>query len=330
MKTHKFLFPFKHPEDTLTTELVKSYKACKIIYFIPEEDSKILENSELVLEFEDILKKNNSCLEIWLGNFEDNIDRLKKIDADIKHISVVNWSTHLLNLSYFNFRNDYVPNYSKNINFLFSCFNRRPAYHKCLLIDKIYQKQMNNHGKISWLNHKNNKGSFNFQYFDNRSLIVDSDCVISSYENPRTKMYENCLFDIISESEVGVKDISEKTWFSYLYEKPNIVLGYTEIHKKLESLGFSMYNEFFDYNFDSNPDLESRIELILDNVFKYKSQDYIELYNCVLPKIKQNKDVAISLIYDKSLVPRKLTRYRKRYSNRYPLLDYYAKVGKII
>ena len=314
----------------LTLDTIKKYKECKIVYFFPEEHSKILDRPDLVLKFEEILRKNKSYLEIWLGNFEDNTQRLKKIDPNIERISIVNWSTYLANLSYSNFLKNNVPNYNKNIDFLFLSLNRRPLYHRCLLMDKIYQKQMNNYGKISWLNRGNRDIPFDFKYFDNKYLILDTLHAKDYLNKSRTHLYENSLFDIISETTVKIKDVSEKTWFSYLYEKPNIILGHTGIHKRLELLGFSVYDEFFDYNFDSNTDLESKVESILNNVMKYKAIDYLELYNSALPKIKQNKNAAIDLIYNTSFVPEKLFSYRKKYSKQYPLLDYYAKVGKII
>jgi hypothetical protein len=333
MKTHKFLFPFYKPQDKLTPALLRGYKKCKIVYLHPEEHSKIIEDSKLVLELEEILRKNKSYLEIWLGNFEDNDNRIKNISNDIERISVVNWPTHLLNLVCNSFSNNLVSSYEKNIDYLFLSLNRRPSYHKCYLIDKIYQRQLNNYGKISWLNYVNvNKKMFKFKHFNGKTLILNNDASQDNYPwhaGVRTTLYKNCLFDVVTESEPEVKDISEKTWFSILYEKPNIVLGHTGFHKRLQSFGFELYDEVFNYDFDTNPDMKTRANKILDNIEKYKNEDYIEIYNMLLPKIKRNKQVIKNVVRDTSFIPKKLAYYKTKFSKEYPLLDQYYKISKV-
>jgi hypothetical protein len=64
----------------------------------------------------------------------------------------------------------------------------------------------------------------------------------------------------------------------------------------LKNYGFELYDEIFDYEFDSNPLLESRVDGIIKNLNSIKTRNSKELYDLVKEKIKYNKNNAISIL----------------------------------
>lgn len=323
--TPKFFFPFNNKLDFLNIEKIRQLKNCKIVYFFPEEHSKIIEDEQNIKIIEEILTNNNSHLEIWLGNYEDNDRRLKNLDVSSNLISIINWPYYLLKKTY----NNFLTHCSKkeNIKYLFLCLNRRQSLHKCILIDEIFKRNLQKYGKISWLKRDHCFNEYNFQYFDDSHLIIDSNYQLQMFEKNRNILYKDVLVDLVAETSIDVKDISEKTWFSILYKNVPLILGHQGIYEKLTSFGIQTHS-FFDYSFDQETDLNTKINLILGNIENIINCDIQEMYLESQKILDQNYQVVEDLAKADSNIPKKLKEYRKKYSNKYHLLDYYYRVGK--
>jgi hypothetical protein len=106
----------------------------------------------------------------------------------------------------------------------------------------------------------------------------------------------NALIELVSETSKEVAFITEKTFRPILLEQPFICLGAVNQNLDLVKYGFELYDEIFDYSFDSKPNLEDRIKGIIENLNKIKDEDYYQLYNLLEPKIKRNKERMFSLL----------------------------------
>ena len=106
----------------------------------------------------------------------------------------------------------------------------------------------------------------------------------------------NALIELVSETSAEVTFITEKTLRPIFLEQPFICLGAPNQNLDLLKYGFELYDEIFDYSFDSQPNIEDRINGIIENLNKIKDEDYYQLYKLLEPKIKRNKERMFSLL----------------------------------
>jgi hypothetical protein len=64
-----------------------------------------------------------------------------------------------------------------------------------------------------------------------------------------------------------------------------------------------LYDEIFDYSFDSLTDTNERIDGIITNLKNVKDSDYNELRLKIKDKILRNKNNALDIINNKKFIP---------------------------
>jgi hypothetical protein len=112
---------------------------------------------------------------------------------------------------------------------------------------------------------------------------------------------------LVPETDDMAFTITEKTAMPLFFNKPFLVAGSINFHKKLQELGFKLYDELFDYSFDSEPDTKIRYDLIAQNVKRYTDKspaELKELYDSVFEKCMYNKRVILRLATNSNLVPK--------------------------
>lgn len=258
-------------------------------------------------EFNEFCESHNIIVYIIFGAF--NQEHYRDINC-FKNIKLDFWPTYLLNYTYNKLHNYYgtdITNLKKNQSFenLFVCYNNKPHLHRCKLIDKLSQRDLFNHGEISWniLNDIN----YDFKSWKEKILKIDnfnSESVIGS-----THLIDNTsLVSLITESTDNLAFITEKTYKSILIEQPFICIGGKLQNVILKNLGFVLYDELFDYSFDYLNDIDKRIDGLIENLIRIKDCDYSNLYKSVECKIKHNKNVAVSIVRDKLYIPEIITK----------------------
>ena len=125
------------------------------------------------------------------------------------------------------------------------------------------------------------------------STIVD--------EYSKKLLQPNALISLVTETFHRTNFITEKTFRPIFLEQPFIVLGGKNQNKELLNLGFELYDEIFDYSFDSDDSLENRVQGVIDNLNRIKDRNYYELYEELLPKIKRNKNRIVEIYYNDTL-----------------------------
>jgi hypothetical protein len=292
------------------SNLISKNKNSTLVFINPEEHelrlADIKETKYPIEKFkiiEDMLIKHNVQIEYFLGCYFHRY----QTDFDVKNFKLIFWKTFMMQHSEFLLdRQSVLP--IKNLKKLFISLNNRSRPDRRYLIDQIYKNNLNTHGYISWHNTDlEEKDKEQFKYFSGKKIVLDN--FKGDWFLP--KEYFKSLLNIISESSVYNIDISEKTWYAVLSKKPFISLAARHYYKTLTSMGFELYTEIFNYDFDDYSDFKDRANSIADQLNQLLKLDLNNTYRLLLPKINHNYDNFYKLINKKNLVPDEFFKYKK-------------------
>jgi len=288
-------------------EYLKIFKTVKnktIINYIPQEHSPALEYSwydeSRTKAVEDALVSNNNQLVHLLGGFHGSKPELESM-ANTK---VVYWPTYWFHHAYHNLSNFDEDCYKIKKDKLYVCLNRRPHLHRAILMDQLAKQDLLDKGYVTWHGTKDitdEKFHFcnvPFQYFDGNPITLDGEVFNSNQYNP-PDFFDKGLVNVIAETSSSMPFITEKTVTPILRKKPFLVLGCQYFYKSLQSLGFKLLTDFFDYSFDFEPSTKLRAEMIVANVEKLKGHDFNDLYQQMLPVLEYNSYVAKKIVMQK-------------------------------
>ena len=134
-----------------------------------------------------------------------------------------------------------------------------PKLHRYRLIDTLHSQGLIHNGWWTWLERRmptpeqwKQLGTSEWRGHI-RTLDLDKDTIeLGVAQETVPKQYYNSFFDIALESIVEDRIIfyTEKTWKNLLRGKLFLPLGGQGGIQYLESLGFKMYTELFDYSYD--------------------------------------------------------------------------------
>jgi len=196
---------------------------------------------------------------------------------------------------------------------LFVCLNLRPHWWRAHQVDLLEKYNLFEHGAISW-NHWTFDSplddigyQFRFWKPTYKNLTEPSPLELGFPQNQLPEEYHRSFMQLVTESTIKCNVISEKTIAALAMKKPFLVSSCKGFHKMLVDLGFQLYDEIFDYNFDSEPDTEIRFDMIAKNIYtltKYSKKELVELYATLLPKIEHNYKNFKRISTDCTLVPK--------------------------
>lgn len=145
------------------------------------------------------------------------------------------------------------------------------------------------------------------RYLDVPNLNSSLDPV-NSVQEKISKYYDNSAIDIFVESVCENNHVifpTEKTWKPILDMKPFLGFSSKGYYKWLQSEGFLLYEDLFDYSFDDISDTEERYKGFFENIIKISRLSISDL-NTKVRKIQHvlqhNKNHAIG----KTHVPKEL------------------------
>lgn len=193
----------------------------------------------------------------------------------------------------------------------FLTFNGRTRSHRTMWIDELANCKLINDGVVTYHQHPNAELKENWKYHTGEVLTTTDEFVnnFSSYEF--NKNFLESFLHIPTETSVDTFLLSEKTAIPILCGLPTLTLGSRYYHKELKELGFKLYDEIFDYSFDSEPDLEKRIQKLMLNVkMVVDNKDRLdELYNKIKDKLEYNRNLALSMTVTDSYTPDFVKRF---------------------
>jgi hypothetical protein len=227
---------------------------------------------------------------------------------DCEKIKLLFWPTALLHLTnkfltqQFG-ENIITPNHVTDFEKLYINLNHRPHVHRCQLVEKLYENNLFEFGKISW-NHLNivNYSSYKFKNWIPEILKIKEDVGVYEYV-----FNTKCLFNLVSESSDLLTFITEKTFKPILHSQAFLCFGYRGQNTCLRDYGFELYDEIFDYSFDNLPLIEDRIQGVINNINSLKDKNYYDLYDKIKDKIERNKNRAIDILENDPYIPERMS-----------------------
>jgi hypothetical protein len=253
-------------------------------------------------KIEQELIKNNVKIDYIIGSFSSSFPK----NFYIENFRIIYWPTFMMHYS------DFFIDYSSildvtDINKLFISLNHRSRPNRRFFIDQIYKNKLSDYGYISWHNADiEDEKSEKFKYFHGKTMRLDH----FKFNGILPREYFQSLINVISESSVYNLDISEKTWYAIIGKKPFITLAARDYYKTLRKLGFQLYYELFDYEFDKYNCYKQRAKSISEQLSQLKDIDLNKTYKTLLPKIEYNYNHFYNLLYDKSLIPDEYFTYK--------------------
>jgi hypothetical protein len=229
-----------------------------------------------------INEKNVTFFALFGSPFEQNF-----YDNDrSNNIKILGWPTSLLH-----YTDRCIKNIKSNDEFenLFICLNNKSHTHRAILIDSLFKNDLFQYGKISWRQKDIFLNSYIFEHWKETKMEINGHEEDFYFDS-------KCFLNLVSESNSKRLFFSEKTFKPILGEQVFLCYGFPNQNLYLKNYGFELYDEIFDYEFDSNPLIESRVDGIIKNFNNIKTHNPKELYNLVEEKIKYNKDNAISIL----------------------------------
>lgn len=209
-----------------------------------------------------------------------------------ENISVTRWPNYWFNTSlrdmYMTQKNNLNPFIKENYNFTktFLCMNNKPRRHRIKTLDMIHKQNLTNHCYLSVLI-VNKEMQKNSKFWKPKIIELSyqpySGDVVNDYRfNLPLEWYQTPI-NLVTETEwkpVINNEIyfTEKTAYSICMLKPFLIVGAKQCHRELENLGFKLYNEIFDYEFDNFDELDTRISNILYQLQELSKEDLNKIW----------------------------------------------------
>jgi hypothetical protein len=220
-----------------------------------------------------------------------------------EHLLIHKWPSFFI--TYFNYHK--VTEISYNISKLFCLLNGKRHAHRYITMDILSKSNLLEYGHVSWNSRLPKTCPYKPSHWVEEDLVLDDFnsnwCLIPP-------QLSECFMNIVSETNTTTYFLTEKTAKPLLLKQPFLVVGAVGFHTTfLKSLGFKLYDEIFNYDFDLVDNDSTRIQMLIDQVSRYKNYTNLELENLrssILDKIDYNYNLAVDLAVDLKHWPTKL------------------------
>lgn len=296
------------PIEYSIEELCELFESKQNTHFIYDDlrEAQIIPNLRDGLDvFDKSLQKSNSKFTILLGG-----DEKPEYFDNRNNINVIYNHGHFARLIYnqTKWRNE-LSNYQQikqNFTNFIIYLNCKPYDYRCKLMDEVQSTDLLEDAVWTWLMLTKNYDFKNWKpeikYIDKDKLLEYSDENYEGYQPVRQdglELQTNCFIQLISESTPNYFFLTEKTVKPLLHGQLFLVAGSVGFHKKLENLGFKLYDEIIDYSFDSLISYEDRVKGIIKNLQNLKNSNWNETYKKLEEKIKFNQQHLYDFAFSK-------------------------------
>lgn len=271
-----------------------------------DNDPQGLEDLVRVLGTKDLMLTIVACTDI------ETVEEQYKDIRDVAEI--ICWPTYWFHQGFLRYTSrsiagiqDFPYTSDMGLTYPFISFNAKPRPHRCHMMDHLAEKGLLNTNIATW----NVESEYNFEFWEQEIIQNTSGVEKPSVSNPPEwlatlkdytlgecskhhpaliddtfwysigphPMYAQAFMQLVTETSVDYRFITEKTVEPILNQKPFLVLGAQGFHRYMhEELGFFPYNGLFDYSFDDDPDPIKRAEGIVENIERLKGRDLNALY----------------------------------------------------
>lgn len=207
-------------------------------------------------------------------------------------------------------------NLNTTITDLYISMNHLAHPHRCMMMDILAKHNMIAHGKIAWrdiIRYFDNDrtdvpdsirlGFYKYQYWTPERMYLDQEEVKSNINQEiLPTQYKNSFMQLVCESTTDLFFLTEKTATALLYNKIFLTVGSKDFHKNLVDMGFKLYDNLFDYSFDSLDNEWDRIEGVVENIKRYKDMPMTDLEQLRRDNehiIRHNRTVALDYVFNR-------------------------------
>lgn len=226
---------------------------------------------------------------------------------------IIPWETYFFIKTYVEIKKfnvqDFYLNSADEIKHTFVYLNNRPHPHRCILTDLLAKYDLIEKQAVSWniLSAEYNlHKKFNFRYWEETKLHLSDDYSKTTNHSILPTEYYSSFIQVINESTLTKYFLTEKTAVPLLTKKPFIIFNKKNYNNWLKELGFCLYDEIFDYSFDSIDDDLIRFEEGIKNLVRLNNmsrEEQLSLYKTLLPKLEINKQRALEFVNNKEYWP---------------------------
>lgn len=213
---------------------------------------------------------------------------------------------------------------------LFITLNNVVKEHRVAQIDTLAKYNLLEKGKFTWNSYNyqnrdiNHSLKMKWEYWNPKIVLLDDSLeennsipifLTKAKAGVPPKELKTSFMQIVTETSCNEISLSEKVSTPIYFGKLFLVNGAPGFHEALKKLGFVLYDELFDYEFDQEENIKKRVDLLTKNLLKYrdKSPDELKkLFNTVLEKIKFNKKHLMNVCFSLDYVPE---IYKSLYEN---------------
>lgn len=194
-----------------------------------------------------------------------------------------------------------VLGHNKKIHKSFTCLNGKKRQFRSKFVDMLAKHNLieNNYVSLNLWNWS--EDDYNFKHRDNKPLYIDNINKKEYWNVPQC--WQDSMFSVVTETSIDDANfITEKTWLPIYHKRPFIILGPTDIHRKLRNLGFELFDEYFDYGFDCIND-ESKIDIIVDQLQDIQDLNYSKACKKIRHKLEHNHNLLIQKVRSGEWLP---------------------------
>lgn len=289
-------------------------------------------------ELENVLIQNNCKFYLILGGHYPEL--YKPFENSIRNFEILYWPTYLISHTYDGLKDLYLHprgldgplnvedlEVKNSFSKLYLNLNNKSRYHRCLMIDQLYHNNLFEFGINSWNQQTtecplndilvNEDIEFEFKYWEQKYMNIDGYRIKEfGFKDEYTDMIlePNCFMSLVGESSMYLPFVTEKTFRPILLKHPFLCYGAKNQNQEITKYGFKLYDEIFDYEFDSKDNIEDRIFGIIKNLDNLKEKNYNDLYKKIESKLEYNKNHALKIRLNDEFNP--YVKFYEKYANK--------------
>jgi len=184
---------------------------------------------------------------------------------------------------------------------LFTCLNNQFKIHRSFLVNKLVTNNLTELGFVS--NLTGDGGEVNFGIFDevirykNYHLEIDNDIV--EHRFTVNKMLSDSYIDIVTETTHDLLPfMTEKSVKPFYNLQIPIILGYTGIVSDLRELGFDVFDDIVNHDYDTF-DYSQKIDVNTDphTIYSLNNELIVKKVNFIVEELKRLSKLDFHQIY---------------------------------
>ena len=284
--------------------------------------------------FNDLLetaKEKNITIDVVVGASEYFINLPNVSDYNLHYYPTTFFSRFLKQVHDYNCITLQLPSidhlYVKDIcdikyQYHFLSMNRLAHQHRCEMLDMLSLHDLIDKNAISW--HDVDPYPYEYKFWTPRILKFEDKFELEWNTFTIPDEFYTSFAQLVIESTTEAMFVTEKTVVPLFLGKPFLVASCMGYHKYLQSLGFQLYDELFDYSFDQESNQTMRFSMIADNfrkLSKVSLDDLSVLAKTIKEKVEYNKLLSYKIATSYSYYPTPVRELIQEYETTGNLLE---------